>query len=47
MIHLDTKAIGKVDMKTFMEKVEENNKVHVSIKGILSEQATKYTYVFR
>ncbi|XP_078327151.1 WD repeat-containing protein 46-like [Crassostrea virginica] len=28
MIHLDTKAIGKVDMKTFMEKVEENNKVH-------------------
>ncbi|XP_061170108.1 WD repeat-containing protein 46-like isoform X1 [Saccostrea echinata] len=28
MIHLDTKMISKVDKKTFMEKVEENNKIH-------------------
>jgi U3 small nucleolar RNA-associated protein 7 len=28
MIHLDTKQINRVDMKSFMEKVEENNKIH-------------------
>lgn len=31
MIHLDTKQISKVDMKTFAEKVDENNKIHVSV----------------
>lgn len=30
MIHLDSKMIGKVDMKSFIERVEENNKIHVS-----------------
>lgn len=28
MIHLDSKMIGKVDMKSFVERVEENNKIH-------------------
>ena len=30
MIHLDTSKIGQVDQKSFEEKIEESNKIHVS-----------------
>lgn len=51
MIHLDSKMIGKVDMKSFVERVEENNKIHVStvsyFKGYLKTQKLMNYQIFK
>ena len=42
MIHLDTGKIGQLDTKTYQEKVEEHNKIHVSITTYVSLSLVSY-----